>query len=78
MFAPADVAEGQGIDTIKLPDAEFSGTIRYEPLGVAALITPWNYPLLMATWKVAPALAAGEKGGAGTLQPSPRLAGYLV
>jgi len=28
-------------------------------VGVAALITPWNYPLLMAVWKVAPALAAG-------------------
>lgn len=30
------------------------------PLGVVGLITPWNYPLLMATWKVAPALAAGN------------------
>jgi betaine-aldehyde dehydrogenase len=33
--------------------------IRREPLGVAAAIIPWNYPLLMAAWKVAPALAAG-------------------
>ena len=31
-----------------------------EPLGVVAAITPWNYPLLMATWKIAPALAAGN------------------
>lgn len=31
-----------------------------EPLGVVAAISPWNYPLLMATWKVAPALAAGN------------------
>lgn len=30
-----------------------------EPIGVAALIVPWNFPLLMASWKVAPALAAG-------------------
>nr|GMC75876.1 betaine aldehyde dehydrogenase, chloroplastic-like [Ipomoea batatas] len=30
-----------------------------EPIGVVGLITPWNYPLLMAIWKVAPALAAG-------------------
>ena len=30
-----------------------------EPIGVAALITPWNYPLLQASWKVAPCLAAG-------------------
>lgn len=31
-----------------------------EPLGVCALITPWNYPLLQASWKVAPALVAGN------------------
>ncbi len=30
-----------------------------EPIGVASLIVPWNYPLLMASWKLAPALAAG-------------------
>ena len=35
-------------------------TIRKEPIGVCALITPWNYPLLQASWKVAPALAAGD------------------
>ncbi|WP_326600332.1 aldehyde dehydrogenase family protein [Streptomyces sp. NBC_01803] len=32
----------------------------HEPVGVCALITPWNYPLLQAAWKVAPALAAGN------------------
>lgn len=37
----------------------FSYTI-YEPLGVVAAIIPWNYPLLMAAWKIAPALAAGN------------------
>src|SRR5690606_23002442 len=31
-----------------------------EPLGVVGAISPWNYPLLMAAWKVAPALAAGN------------------
>lgn len=31
-----------------------------EPVGVVGLITPWNYPLLMASWKLAPALAAGN------------------
>ena len=30
-----------------------------EPVGVCAQIVPWNYPLMMAAWKVAPALAAG-------------------
>ncbi len=32
----------------------------HEPVGVCALITPWNYPLLQTSWKVAPALAAGN------------------
>lgn len=32
----------------------------HEPVGVCGLITPWNYPLLMAVWKLAPALAAGN------------------
>jgi len=35
-------------------------TITREPLGVVAAVVPWNYPLLMAAWKVAPALAAGN------------------
>jgi betaine-aldehyde dehydrogenase len=34
--------------------------IVHEPVGVCALITPWNYPLLQASWKVAPALVAGN------------------
>jgi betaine-aldehyde dehydrogenase len=34
--------------------------IVHEPIGVCALITPWNYPLLQTSWKVAPALAAGD------------------
>ncbi|MBD1538718.1 aldehyde dehydrogenase family protein [Arthrobacter sp. S13_S34] len=33
--------------------------IEYEPVGVCSLIAPWNYPLLQAAWKIAPALAAG-------------------
>ncbi|MGQ5639916.1 MULTISPECIES: aminobutyraldehyde dehydrogenase [unclassified Streptomyces] len=34
--------------------------LRREPIGVCAQITPWNYPLMMAVWKIAPALAAGN------------------
>ncbi|GAA0343940.1 gamma-aminobutyraldehyde dehydrogenase [Actinoallomurus spadix] len=34
--------------------------IRREPIGVCAQVTPWNYPMVMATWKIAPALAAGN------------------
>lgn len=41
-----------------VPDNALSFTLR-EPVGVAAQIIPWNYPLLMAAWKLAPAIAAG-------------------
>ena len=34
--------------------------VRYDPAGVAALVTPWNAPLMLTTWKVGPALAAGN------------------
>jgi betaine-aldehyde dehydrogenase len=40
--------------------AEHTSYIRREPIGVVAQVTPWNYPLMMAIWKVAPALAAGN------------------
>ncbi|PDV87439.1 aldehyde dehydrogenase [Rhizobium sp. H4] len=46
-------------ETIALPDQRFTSKVVREPLGVAGAIIPWNYPLLMAAWKVAPALAAG-------------------
>ncbi|MFN8674605.1 MAG: aldehyde dehydrogenase family protein [Candidatus Sericytochromatia bacterium] len=41
-----------------VPDNAMSFTVK-EPVGVCGLIIPWNYPLLMAAWKLAPALAAG-------------------
>ncbi len=41
-------------------DPAVNSRILYEPVGVCALIAPWNYPLLQASWKVAPALAAGN------------------
>lgn len=44
---------------IELPTADFQTKVRLEPVGVVGQIIPWNYPLLMAAWKVAPALAAG-------------------
>ncbi|MBL1098594.1 aminobutyraldehyde dehydrogenase [Streptomyces sp. 205] len=37
-----------------------TSVLRREPVGVCAQITPWNYPLMMAVWKIAPALAAGN------------------
>jgi gamma-glutamyl-gamma-aminobutyraldehyde dehydrogenase len=36
------------------------GLVTHEPLGVVAAIVPWNFPLLMAAWKIAPALATGN------------------
>ncbi|HEX5379577.1 MAG TPA: aldehyde dehydrogenase [Phenylobacterium sp.] len=39
---------------------EVTNHVRYDPAGVAALITPWNAPLMLTTWKVGPALAAGD------------------
>jgi aldehyde dehydrogenase (NAD+) len=53
----ADKIEGAVIPTDK-PDT-FNYT-RYEPLGVIAAIVPWNSPLFLTTWKLAPALAAGN------------------
>ena len=38
----------------------FTSYVRREPIGVCAQVTPWNYPLMMAVWKLAPAIAAGN------------------
>jgi betaine-aldehyde dehydrogenase len=46
-------------ETIPVPGQFFNYTLR-EPLGVCGQIIPWNFPLLMAAWKLAPALAAGN------------------
>ncbi|MFC4472088.1 aldehyde dehydrogenase family protein [Streptomyces xiangluensis] len=48
---------GRVVDT---GTAGVDSRVVYEPVGVCALITPWNYPLLQTAWKVAPALAAGN------------------
>ncbi len=45
-------------DVVPVPDQAMSLALR-EPIGVAAQIVPWNYPLLMASWKLAPAICAG-------------------
>ena len=55
----AESHEAEGAQSVDLGDEAFSSTISTEPLGVVGAITPWNFPLLMAVWKVAPALAAG-------------------
>lgn len=58
----ADLAEEldeQRETPVALADDRFSSVARKEPIGVAGAIIPWNFPMLMASWKVAPALAAG-------------------
>lgn len=53
--------EGQTIDpsVSYIPDAKFWTYTRQEPVGVVGQIVPWNFPLLMAVWKIGPALATG-------------------
>jgi len=53
----ADEDAGRLVDT---GNAGVVSRIVHEPLGVCGLITPWNYPLLQTSWKVAPCLAAGN------------------
>ncbi|HEX7155270.1 MAG TPA: aldehyde dehydrogenase family protein [Thermoanaerobaculia bacterium] len=46
-------------ETIPVADGAFTYTLR-EPIGVVGAITPWNFPLMLAVWKIAPALACGN------------------
>lgn len=47
-------------DEIAPTSPDFLATVTTEPLGVVAAVVPWNFPMLMASWKVAPALATGN------------------
>ncbi|GHC58780.1 aldehyde dehydrogenase family protein [Streptomyces cinnamoneus] len=58
-FADLVVSEGAGRVVDAGSDTVHSVVV-HEPVGVCAMITPWNYPLLQASWKIAPALAAGN------------------
>jgi aminomuconate-semialdehyde/2-hydroxymuconate-6-semialdehyde dehydrogenase len=51
------------VEKLEHPDDEIRGhreRISYDPAGVTAIITPWNAPLMLATWRIGPALAAGN------------------
>jgi 5-carboxymethyl-2-hydroxymuconic-semialdehyde dehydrogenase len=54
----ADVIVALGEEAFRQGDAQFSYVVR-SPVGVAGLITPWNTPFMLESWKLAPALAAG-------------------
>lgn len=58
----AEMARGMDAtaeEAVDLPMDGFSSVVVKDPIGVTAAIIPWNFPMLMAAWKVAPALAAG-------------------
>jgi betaine-aldehyde dehydrogenase len=56
----ADLADKDAGRIVQTGRAEVVSRVVPEPVGVCVLITPWNYPLLQLSWKVAPALAAGN------------------
>jgi betaine-aldehyde dehydrogenase len=56
----ADLAAEEHDRPVPTPGRTVIAKIVHEPIGVCALIGPWNYPLLQISWKVAPALAAGN------------------
>ncbi|MGW0595942.1 aldehyde dehydrogenase family protein [Streptomyces sp. NPDC002776] len=58
-FAALVAAEAPG-RVVDAGSPDIHSVVVHEPVGVCALITPWNYPLLQASWKIAPALAAGN------------------
>src|SRR5260221_745693 len=53
------ITKPQG-QTFEVPDPNITTMVVREPIGVCGQIIPWNYPLLMAAWKLAPGLAAGN------------------
>lgn len=56
----ADLAESLNAPAWDTEAANARNRVRYDPAGPTALITPWNAPLMLASWKVGPALAAGN------------------
>ncbi|OIJ91248.1 aldehyde dehydrogenase family protein [Streptomyces colonosanans] len=58
-FADLVAAESTG-RVVDAGSPDVHSVVVHEPVGVCSLITPWNYPLLQASWKIAPALAAGN------------------
>src|SRR3984957_14425170 len=59
----ADLIKNAGLESFQTETADGKSALNYavrKPLGVVGIITPWNLPLLLLTWKVAPALACGN------------------
>lgn len=62
----ADKLDTRQGEALQLPMEEFKGAIRREPMGVVALITPWNYPLLMAAVSFARGISHNLAGDSNT------------
>lgn len=75
-FASLAQAEAGRVIDAGMPD--ISSRVVTEPVGVCALITPWNFPLLQTAWKVAPALAAGNTFVLKPSELTPQTAIWLV
>jgi len=56
----AELADKNGGELIASPVPDSTSKVVHEPVGVCGQITPWNYPLLQASWKLAPALVTGN------------------
>lgn len=56
----ADLVSNSAGRVVDAGSPDVHSVVVHEPVGVCAMITPWNFPLLQASWKVAPALAAGN------------------
>ncbi len=72
--------EGSTLDLscVYAPGAEFHAYTKRESLGVCGLIVPWNFPLMMCAWKLAPALAAGNTAVLKPAEQTPLTALYLA
>lgn len=73
----ADKLEGRTVPTAGFMGRQMLHYTRLEPVGVAALIVPWNAPLMIAIWKLAPALAAGCTVVIKTSEDAPVAVGQL-
>lgn len=77
----ADLASGSSSDLFETETPDGSGAINYsiqKPLGVVGVISPWNLPLLLMTWKLGPALAAGNSVVAKPSEETPGSATLLA
>ncbi|WP_427309809.1 2-hydroxymuconic semialdehyde dehydrogenase [Cupriavidus sp. H39] len=77
----ADLARTAHGELFQTPTADGAGALNYvvrKPLGVVAVISPWNLPLLLLTWKVAPALAMGNTVVAKPSEETPSSAALLA